>query len=108
MLRGGIPGPAGNLSDARHVLSCLIPPAIAWLRTNGVNTNGAAAKVMIFDRLGKKVHPGTFGKIKVGYREYPKGPSVKTHEICSDPISADSISPFPNTSHLDGKCNIIQ
>ena len=25
-----------------------------WLRTNDVNTNGAAAKVMNFDRLGKK------------------------------------------------------
>ena len=25
-----------------------------WLRTNGVNTNGAAAKAMNFDRLGKK------------------------------------------------------
>ena len=37
-----------------------------WLRTNGVNTHGAAAKVMNFDRLGKKVHPGTFGKVKVG------------------------------------------
>ena len=39
---------------------------LGWLRTNGVNTNGATAKVMIFDRLGKKVRPGTFGKIKVG------------------------------------------
>ena len=48
-----------------------------WLRTNGVNTNGAAAKVINFDRLGKKVRPGTFGKTKVGQREYPKGPSVK-------------------------------
>ena len=37
-----------------------------WLRANGVNSNGAAAKVMISDRLGKKVRPGTFGKIKVG------------------------------------------
>ena len=36
------------------------------LRTNGVNTNGAAAKVMNSDRLGKRVRPGTFGKIKVG------------------------------------------
>ena len=36
------------------------------LRTNGVNTNGAAAKVMNLDRLGKKVRPGTFGNIKVG------------------------------------------
>ena len=36
-----------------------------WLRTNGVNTDGAAAKVTSFDGLGKKVSPGTFGKIKV-------------------------------------------
>ena len=26
----------------------------AWLRTNGVSTNGAAAKVMIFVRLGEE------------------------------------------------------
>ena len=39
--------------------------AIAWLRTNAVNINGAA-KVMNFDRLGKKVRPGTFGNIQVG------------------------------------------
>ena len=31
-----------------------------------LNTNGAAAKVTIFDRLGKKLCPGTFGKINVG------------------------------------------
>ena len=37
-----------------------------WLRTNGVRTNEAAAKVTNFDRLGKKVRPGTFGKMKVG------------------------------------------
>ena len=42
------------------------PGSVAWLRTNGVNTNGAAAKVMNFDRLGKKVRPGTFGKIQIG------------------------------------------
>ena len=29
-------------------------------------SNGAPAKVMGCDRLGKKVRPGTFGKIKVG------------------------------------------
>ena len=32
-----------------------------WLRKNGVNINGAAARVMNFDRLGKKVLPGIFG-----------------------------------------------
>ena len=45
-------------------ISCLY--AACWLRTNRVNTNGAAAKVMSFDGLGKKVRPGTFGNIKVG------------------------------------------
>ena len=39
---------------------------IGGLRTNEVNTNGAAAKVMNVDRLGKKVRTGAFGKIKVG------------------------------------------
>ena len=33
----------------------------------GVNTNGPAAKVIHFDRLGKKIRPGTpLGKILVG------------------------------------------
>ena len=33
-----------------------------WFWTNGVNTHGAAAKAKNFDRLGKKVRPGTFGR----------------------------------------------
>ena len=65
-----------------------------------VNTNGAAVKVMYFDRLGKKVPPGTFGKTKVGYRVCPKSPSVKKHYICSDPISADPMCPFPIEARL--------
>ena len=31
-----------------------------WLWTNGVDTNGAAAKIMHFDRLGKKVRPAGY------------------------------------------------
>ena len=34
----------------------------AWLRTNGVNTNGAAAKVINFDRLGKKYTLALLGR----------------------------------------------
>ena len=34
-------------------------------------------QVTSLGRLGKKVSPGTFGKIKVGEREYPESPSVK-------------------------------
>ena len=56
------PRERADLQEARAVLGA----GIGWLRTNGVNTNGAAAKAMNFDRLGKKVHPGTFGKIKAG------------------------------------------
>ena len=39
---------------------------VEGLRTNGVSTNGAAAKIINFDRLGKKARPGSFGKTKVG------------------------------------------
>ena len=58
----------------------------------------------MFDRLGKKVHPGTFGKTKVGEWVYPTSPSVKKHEICSDPISADPICPFPNPARNAARC----
>ena len=61
---------------------------VRWLRTNGVNTNGAAANVINLARLGRKVRPGTFEKIEVGERGYPESPSVKKNEICSYPISA--------------------
>ena len=36
----------------------------SWLRASGVNTDGAAAKAMNFDGLGKKARPGTFGEDK--------------------------------------------
>ena len=53
-----------------------------WLRTDGVNTNGAAAKVIMFDRLGKKVRPGTFEHTKVGYNgSTQKVPLSKTHNL---------------------------
>ena len=41
-------------------------PVLSWSQTDGVNTHGAAAKVMKFVRLGKKVRLGTFEKIKAG------------------------------------------
>ena len=46
---------------------------VIWLRTNGVDTNQAAAKVVLFFvRLGEKVRPGTYGKIQVGLTGVPK------------------------------------
>ena len=60
------------LADVRCTFANMLAMAstgyreVSWLRTNGVSTNGAAAKVMNFDGLRKKVHTGTFGRIKVG------------------------------------------
>ena len=63
---GRLPALVGELVGEEVVDEVLRRSRDAWLRTNGVNTNGAAAKVMNFDRLGEKVHPGTFGNLKVG------------------------------------------
>ena len=35
---------------------------VYWLRTNGVNTNGAAAKVVKFDGLGKRYALSLLGR----------------------------------------------
>ena len=64
----------------------------AWLRTHGVNTNGAAAKVMNLARSekGTSWHSGEYrfnGSTK-------KSLSTKPN-ICSDPISVEPICPFP-------------
>ena len=42
------------------------------LRTNGVNTNGAAAKVISFDRFGEKTTPWHFWEIKSRLTGVPK------------------------------------
>ena len=60
-----------------------------------------------FDILGAKVHPGTFGNIKVGQREYPKSPSVKQTKICTDPISADPICPFPKLATMQSETRCV-
>ena len=65
-----------------------------WLRTNGVSTDRAAAKVRSSDRLGKKVHPGTFGRIKVGERGYPKSPSVQNIKFEVTPLVLIPFVPF--------------
>ena len=60
----------------------------------GIDTNGTAAKVMNFDRSGKNVRPGTFGEIKVGYREYPKVPLSKNMKCALTPLVLTPFVPF--------------
>ena len=57
----------------------------------GVNTDGAAAEVMNLDRLEKRYALALLGRYKWVNGSTPKGPSVKKHEIRSDPVSADPI-----------------
>ena len=45
---------------------------VSWLRTNGVNPNRAAAKVMIFDRLGEKGTPWHFWEYESRSTGVPK------------------------------------
>ena len=47
---------------------------------------------------GGQIRPGTFGKINVCLREYPKGPSVKQKlKFAATPVSADPICPLPKS-----------
>ena len=45
---------------------------MTWLRTNGVNTNGAAGKVTNFDRLREKGTPWHLCEDKSGLMGVPK------------------------------------
>ena len=67
------------------------------LRTNGVNTIGVAAKAMFcLKQIGEKGTPWHFWEDNSRLTGVPKM-SVKKHETCSDPISADPVCPFPNS-----------
>ena len=55
---------------------------VNWLRTYGANTYGAAAEVVSF---------GTFGKRKVGQRQYPESPTVKKNKFAATPLRSVSI-----------------
>ena len=64
-----------------------------WLRTNGVNTDGAAAIVTNFDRLGRKVRSGTSGEIRVGEPKCPKSLS-KNMRFAVTPLVPTPFVPF--------------
>ena len=64
-----------------------------WLRTNGVNTHGAAAKVTNVERLGWH-----FREDESRLTGVPKKFLRQEHEIRSDPIRADPICRFSDTS----------
>ena len=71
----------------------------SWLRTNGVNTSGPAAKVINFVRLRKKVRPWHFWEDNSRLTGLPKKSLCQKPGVCSDPISADPICPSPSKSY---------
>ena len=83
-------------ASANAVLLFVALRSTCWLRRNGVNTNGVAAKVMSFDRFREKGTPCHFWEDKSRLTGVPKKSLLKKHEIYSDPVSADPICPFPN------------
>ena len=68
-----------------------------WLLTNVVNTNGAAAKVMNFDRLGKKVRPGTLGISKKVDGSTQKVPLSKNMTFAVTPLVLTPFVSFRGT-----------
>ena len=57
---------------ARALAVARFDSPLLWLRTNGVNTNGAAAEVIFFDRLGAKGTPWHFWEDKSRLTGVPK------------------------------------
>ena len=90
--------PRGRRGLRGRAALLLLRAAEPWLRTNGVGTNGAAAKVMNSDRLGEKGTPWHFWEDKSRLTGAPKKSFSQKTQKCSDPISADPICPFPRAS----------
>ena len=60
----------------------------------GSTLMGPLQKQIILTDWGKKVCPVTFGDTKVGLRERPKGPSVKTMKFAVTPLVRIPFCPF--------------
>ena len=63
--------------------------------TNGVNTNGVSAILMLFDRGTFWALPLTCFCLPKSARAYLFPQSIKIHYFCSGPTSVDPICPQP-------------
>ena len=68
-----------------------------------------AAKVINFDRLGKKVRPGASGEIKVGYWEYPKRSLCqKKMKLAVAPLVMTPFVPFRTLSAVNPRTKNLE
>ena len=73
--------------------------SIHWLRTDGVNTNRDAAKVVDFDGLGTKGTPWHFLEDKSRLTGVPKKSLCQKHESCSvTPSALTPVAPSPTNA----------
>ena len=74
--------------------------------TNGVSTNWVAANFVFFDRGTFGVLPSTYFYLPGSARVYLFPQSVKSHYLCSCPISVDTTGPQPQerTGSRPGRC----
>ena len=77
-------------------LLCTDRARALWVRTNGVNTDGAAAKVVKSAGLEKGM-PWQFRESKVNRSTQQ---IRQKSQKCSGPISADPVCPFPSSGDL--------
>ena len=78
------------------IVIVIIIIALIGCGQNGVAANGAAAKVMSFDGLGKKVRPGTLRGQKQVNGSTQKVPLSKELKFAVTPlVSADPFRPLP-------------
>ena len=110
-MRAGHSGPANALtrppartSSAHAVRHCCHQMGVAalsvptWLRRNGVNTDGAAAVVVNFDRVREKVTPRHFWEDKSRLTGVPqKSLSNKTFKFAVTPLALTPFVPFRPT-----------
>ena len=83
------------------LLSSLFWVWVSRLRTNGVNTSGAAAEVSnVFWRIGEKGTPWHFWEDKCRLTGVPLRQKKKL-KMCSDPMSADPVCPSPSAREED-------
>ena len=75
--------------------SSLSPEKQVWKGTDGVSANGVTAYLIFVDRWTFWVLPFTYFNLPKSARASLFPQSVKTHYLCSGPISVDPICPQP-------------
>ena len=90
---GGEPEQLAGDVGGHHGVLVHRPRRVPRRGTNGVSTNGATAKFMLFDRGTLWVLTLTYLYLPKSARSYLFPQSVKIYYFCSGPMSVDPVCP---------------